>query len=374
MTYLKKMATILSVVVLSSTICDAQETKSPAQSSSLTSADKRQVVASLAERLRTGYVFPDMAERVAGAIEKREAVGGYANAHTAVELASELTSDLQTVGNDRHFRVSFDPQFVDPPAADGPPSETEVAKMHQVVAERAGGISQVRRLPGNVAYLELRSFFPVEHAAAYFDAAMKLASDSEALIIDLRRNGGGEEDMVAYVLSHFFAPGDERHLNDMYFRSKNRTREYWTTGSIGQRYLKPVYVLVSGFTFSAAEECAYDFQTQNRGLVVGDTTGGGANPGEMIPIGHDLVAFIPTGRAINPITHTNWEHVGVKPDIALPSADALNWAYSKILEAQIAVEKDPMHRSLLSKTLELAKKGEIDTVLTGPQAMMAPHD
>jgi len=371
MIYLRNIATVLPVVVLSSTICAAQAVRLPDHSPSLTAADRKEVIATLTERLRTDYVFPDKAERVIAEINKREAAGGYANAKSALELANELTSDLQSIGNDGHFRVDFDPLFVAPPGDGGPPPEAEVVKLNQMIGERAGGISQVRRLPGNVAYLELRSFFPAKQAASYFDAAMKLTSDSDALILDLRRNGGGEQDMVAYVLSHFFAPGDERHLNDMYFPSKNQRQEYWTSPSVGQRYLKPVYVLVSGFTFSAAEECAYDFQTQKRAIVVGDSTGGGANPGEMMPIGHDLVAFIPTGQAINPITHTNWEHVGVRPDEAVPSADALTRAYSDILEAQIGVEKDPIRRSLLNQTLELAKKGEIDTSPVRPPVQMA---
>src|SRR6185437_14342657 len=127
----------------------------------------------------------------------------------------------------------------------------------------------------------------------------------------------------ALLLSYFFAENDGRHLNDIYWHKDGTTDQFWTVPVAGSRFLGPVYVLTSARTFSGGEECAYDFQTQKRATLVGETTGGGANPGGMVPLGGGLAAFVPTGKAINPVTKTNWEHVGVKPDIAVPAADAL---------------------------------------------------
>jgi C-terminal processing protease CtpA/Prc len=186
------------------------------------------------------------------------------------------------------------------------------------------------------------------------------------LILDLRRNGGGEPASVAYLMSHFFPAGDERHLNDIYYREGDETRQFWTSAAVKVRYLKPVYVLTSGFTFSGGEECAYDFQTQKRGTLVGETTGGGANPGEFVALGHGFVAFIPNGRAINPVTHTNWEHVGVKPDVAVPAAQAEKMAYAQILRSLIANATGPEARDELRTILTRVEKGESEKVSYAP--------
>lgn len=224
----------------------------------------------------------------------------------------------------------------------------------------AYGVDRVQRLPGNVGYMEVRGFGPALIVGAAYSNAMSLLSGTDALVLDLRRNGGGEPESVAHLLSHFFAEGDERHLNDIYDRPKNSTREYWTNPAVTVRYTKPIHVLTSRQTFSGGEEAAYDLQTQKRATLIGETTGGGANPGDNVALGHGLVAFIPTGRSINPITRTNWEHVGVKPDIAVPAAAAMKTAYTAILSDLIAKATDPDEREGLTDTLARAEKGEID--------------
>ena len=161
-------------------------------------------------------------------------------------------------------------------------------------------------------------------------------------------------------MSHFFAANDKRHLNDLYFRPTNKTEQYWTTPSVRVHYDKPVYVLTSPRTFSGGEEFSYDMQTQKRATLVGETTGGGANPGDDFSIGHDFIAFIPTGKAINPITHTNWEHTGVKPNVAVPAADAQKTAYAAALRTVLANATDPEQREVLQDTLRKVESGVAD--------------
>jgi C-terminal processing protease CtpA/Prc len=159
-------------------------------------------------------------------------------------------------------------------------------------------------------------------------------------------------------MSHFFAPGDVRHVNDIYTRPTDSTQQYWTNPSVAVRYTGPVYVLTSPRTFSGGEEAAYDFQTQKRATLVGETTGGGANPGDFIAIAEGFAAFIPTGRSINPVTKANWEHVGVKPDIAVPAADALKTAHAAILRARLAKATDAEEREYLQDSLEVVESGK----------------
>ncbi|MGY4515024.1 S41 family peptidase [Lysobacter sp. HA18] len=300
------------------------------------------VVAELARQLQSNYVFPDVATKVAKSLREKDAAGGYAKATDADAFSKALGDDLRTMGHDLHFQVKYDPEFGQHAEdSHAVPSHEDAERMRGDIAAHGYGIETVRRFPGNVGYLELRNFPPTEFVGDAMTSAMKLLSGTDALILDLRRNGGGEPDSVAYLLSHFFAEGDSRHLNDIYSRTDNTTRQYWTNPSVTVRYGKPIYVLTSKRTFSGGEEAAYDLQTQKRATLVGEVTGGGANPGEGYSLTHGFAAFIPNGRSINPITKTNWEHTGVTPDIAVPAADAQKVAHAAILKTLLAASKDP---------------------------------
>ena len=327
----------------------------------LSAADRREVVDTLAQHLRARYVFPDRAEKLATRLVGRARHGDYEGAKTIEAFAEALSHDLREFGDDGHFRVDFDPEF-DPAreSEDHVPTAEEAAQRRAEMAQWGYGISRTQRLPGNIGYLDLRGFGPTEMVGAAYDAAITLLAGTDALVLDLRSNGGGEPESVSYLLSHFFAEGDRRHLNDLYNRPSNRTREYWTTSFVPVRYLKPITVLTSKFTFSGGEECAYDLQTQKRATLIGETTGGGAHPGEGVALGHGLVAFVPNGRAINPITHTDWEKVGVKPDIALPAADAMKAAYLGLLEDRLKAAKGPQEQGALQDVLQRARAGEIE--------------
>jgi hypothetical protein len=331
-------------------------------------ATRKAVVESLARQLQANYVFPDVAKQLAKALASKQANGDYASADTSDSFAKALTHDLRDIGKDGHFTVGFVPDFHPPAAHAAVPSAAELSQLRQEVASSGFGIRRLERLPGNVGYLEINQFGPTEMVGAAYSAAITVLSGTDALIIDLRRNGGGVPNSVAYLLSYFFAEGDERHLNDIYTRTDNTTRQYWTDPSVGLHYTKPVYVLTSARTFSGGEECAYDFQTQKRATLVGETTGGGANPGEPVALGHGFAAFIPSGRAINPVTHTNWEHVGVKPDIPIAATKAQQTAYVSILQTLLANATDADQREELKHDLANAEKGESD-----PPNYLPPH-
>ena len=322
---------------------------------------RKAVIDALAAKLQANYVFPEIAASLSAQLAAKAAAGGYASANDTATFADALSKDLRELGKDGHFTVEFAPGFDPGPGstlAPKVPTLEEVAQGRVQAAQMGYGIERVERLKGNVAYIELRGFGPTELVADAYTAAMTLAQGSEALILDLRRNGGGEPSSVAHLMSHFFAHGDVRHLNDIYTRPTDATQQYWTNPSVPVRYTGPVYVLTSARTFSGGEEAAYDFQTQKRATLVGETTGGGANPGDMIAIAEGFAAFIPTGRAINPVTKTNWEHVGVKPDIAVPAADALKTAHAAILRTRLEAVKDPEEREYLQDALEGVLSGK----------------
>jgi C-terminal processing protease CtpA/Prc len=166
-------------------------------------------------------------------------------------------------------------------------------------------------------------------------AAMTFLAGTRAMIIDLRQNGGGSPRMVALVASYLF---DRRtHLNDLWTRSTDATEEFWTQDSVAGRRFggeKPVFVLTSARTFSGGEEFTYDLKTLKRATIVGETTGGGAHPVRGRRIDDHFMIGVPFARAVNPVTHTNWEGVGVEPDTKVPAADALTTALTLVGKAR----------------------------------------
>jgi len=341
--------------------CAAHAFAAPDENAPLTAADRREVVDALAQKLRTRYVYPERGEKIAATLQAHAAHGDFDGAKTVGAFAESLGRDLSAVGDDRHFRVRFDPEFVPMPDEENHvPGREEIERGRAESAQHAWGIMRVQRLPGNVGYIEVRGFDPAAFAGPAMDHAFALLSGTDSLVVDLRSNGGGEPSGVNYFVSHFFAEGDERHFNDIYDRPTNTTREFWTAPSVGQRYLKPVVVLTSNRTASGAEECAYDLQTQKRAKLVGEVTMGAANPGEPVALGHGLVAFVPTGRAINGVTHKDWEKVGVQPDVAVPATDAMKNAYLALLDQRLAEATDPEERENLQDVKQRAQGGKIE--------------
>ncbi len=193
-------------------------------------------------------------------------------------------------------------------------------------------------------------------------AAMGQLADNAALIIDLRHTPGGEQDGVAWIASYFF---DKRtHLNDLQSRNGTHTQQFWTHDKLpgkifGQR--KPVYILTSPHTCSGAEEFSYDLQSQKRATIVGEPSCGGAHNGRFRPLNARFYAFVPTARPVNPVTGTNWERVGVRPDVAAPATHALLLAQKLAAQTLVASEQDPQKLQTLRDRISA-----LDTQLQAP--------
>src|SRR5262245_16454473 len=305
------------------------------------------------KRLDENYVFPEVATKMSEAIRRRLADGEYAGVKTGQELAGLLTRHLQEVSKDKHLRISCSTEKLPPPPmGDGP--TPEMRERMRVIARKANGeYKKVERLAGNIGYLRVDGFMDAEAAAGPAAAAMSFLANTEALIIDVRYNGGGSPHGVALLCSYLF--GEEPvHLNSLYWRRGDRTEEFWTRKDLaGPRYGgKDVYVLTSARTFSAAEEFTYNLQCQKRATIVGETTGGGAHPGGGFRIGDHFRMFIPTGRAINPITKTNWEGTGVKPDVSAPADRALDVAHERAVAKVLESVKDEEMQRMIQRDLE----------------------
>lgn len=322
---------------------------------SIDAATRTEVITGLLKRINDSYVFPDVARKMEESIWDRVKKGEYDNITSAAEFAKKLTADLQAVSRDKHLRVRYSHRPVTMRVPGSEPTAEERENFQRFAKRMNHGFEKVERLPGNIGYIELRGFLDPDFGAETVAAAMNLVANTESLIIDLRQNGGGHPGMVALISSYLFG-NEPVHLNSLYWREGDRMEHFWTKAQVvGKRYEgKDVYVLTSNYTFSGAEEFSYNLKNLKRAQIVGETTGGGAHPGGNFRITEHFGAFVPTGRAINPITKTNWEGTGVKPDIAVPKELALKTAYlaalnrsaEKVTEENLKGE----YRRLIEKT------------------------
>ena len=323
-------------------------------------AARKEVIETLIKRLNDTYVFPDAAAKMEQAVRARLAKGEYEQLTSAKKFAEKLTADVQEVSHDKHLRVRYSAQPI-PERAGGPrePTAEEREQFRRDMSRINYGFQKVERLPGNIGYVEFRGFLDPEGGADTVASVFNFLGNTDAIIFDLRKNGGGDPAMVALICSYLFGP-DPVHLNSLHWREGKgeRVEEFWTRKEVaGRRYTgKDVYVLTSGYTFSGAEEFTYNLKNLKRATIVGETTGGGANPGGGNRLAKHFGAFIPTGRAVSPITKTNWEGTGVEPDVKVSADQALKTAQIMALKKAVEKTTDDELKGALQREIETLQK------------------
>jgi hypothetical protein len=307
---------------------DAHAAPAPLEASApapLTEDRRLRLVEAMSALIDAHYVFPDVGTQVAASLREHAARGDYAAAAGGDDFAALVTQHLRAVSHDLHFRLEYD-SGPDVPAT---PAEEAEEKAEAALDARFGFVA-TERLPGNVALIRIDSFRQGAGApgvAAAYAARMSEVADASALILDLRENRGGDPSTGLLLLSYLFDPRPV-HLADISSRDGS-TWPLWTRAQVeGTRFggKKPIYVLTSQRTFSGAEGVAYDLQTQRHAIVVGERTRGGAHPTPLYKLDENFSLGVPSARTISTVTHTNWEGVGVVPDVAVDAADAVHEA------------------------------------------------
>ncbi len=294
----------------------------------------RVAVGEIADAIQARYFDPERAARIASDLKAEIAAGKFDGLTDPRDLATALTLRLKTV--DQHFSVEWRPK-----GADAGPGGPLPPQMDNQSAARRGayGFRDVSILPGNVGLIHLREFDnidfsdPNDPARKAADSALQLVSNTDAVIIDLRDNGGGAPSMVGYLVSAF-TPADADIYNTFHTRQGTR-QEKPAIFYPHPRLDVPLYILTSGRTGSAAEGLSYTLQSAHRATIVGEHSAGGANPGGAVPTPSGFSVFISTGSPVNPITHTNWEGKGVLPEVETPSEKAQDAAWGLALEAAL---------------------------------------
>lgn len=353
-----KIVNTLSVVVISfftlfSASADAQEKGVP-----LTKKEQRTVIDSIGIKLNENYIFPEVAKKMSESIQLKLKQGDYTSIQDPQEFSNVLTTDLVAISKDKHIRVSFDPRIVEE-QQEAVSAEDSIAYLNSYInglRQANFGFKEIKILDGNIGYLDLRSFSDVEYAGETAVAAMNFLSNTDAMIIDLRFNGGGSPAMIQLITSYLFK-SNPIHLNSFYWRPSDEKSQTWTLPHVpGKRSPDtPVYVLTSRSTFSAAEEFSYNLKNLERATLVGETTGGGAHPGGPVRVTDRFTVWVPIGRAINPITNTNWEGTGVTPHIEVSAGKALEAAQIDALEVLLKESDDAALKKFYAWNLSAIK-------------------
>jgi len=304
--------------------------------------EKSLVVDSVSVILKSKYVFPDVAEKMGDLVKSNFHKRIYDKLEDPQEFAQVLTEDLRSIGKDKHLRVMYAPDFIKMSKQKKDSANTELDEF-QGRMDRFNnyGFKEIKILPGNIGYLKFNEFNPAQEAFSVAIGAMGFLANADALIIDLRNNGGGSPEMIQLISSYFFE-GEPKHLNSFYHREKDQVDQFWTLPFVPGRKLAniDIYVLTSNRTFSGAEEFSYNLKNMKRAIIVGETTGGGAHPVDMVVIDDNFAMNVPYARAINPITKTNWEGTGVEPDVKVSQDKALETAQMVALKKMAGKEKN----------------------------------
>lgn len=323
----------------------------------LTVERQRAIVGAAAAAYADGYVYRDRGNAIAEALRRQAARGDYDRPLRPAAFATALTRAIRAVQPDRHIEILAPAPGAAPAVADAPRTRVERLGWIARLRRRNYDFVRVERLPGNVGYLRLDTFPPPELAEATAAAAMAFLAHSDAVIVDLRENGGGTNDMVRFLASYFFAEPTRlsRILNRA--RDPQLSIESTLTSVPGERMpIVDLFILTSAKTISAAEAFAFPLQQLGRAVVVGEVTAGAANGGEYIDLGDGFRAFVPDVHVYSPIDETSWEGRGVQPDIAAPAAQALAVAHREALRRLLASAKDTSARETLQGALEASPR------------------
>jgi hypothetical protein len=362
----QKDLVLLLFFFLLSAVAFSQGNEAVQKEITLDSELKASVVKGVSQLLVDNYIFPETAKKMEEHLNTQLAKAKYDDIDDVNDFARILTRDLRSISKDRHIRVTFSPEAVKRIRDGNSRSEEDRARARKANIERQRqgnfGFRKLEILEGNIGYLDLTGFTGLDEAAETIVAAMNFLANSNAVIIDLRNNGGGDPFTIQIISSYFLR--EYTHLNSFEWRGADTITQFWTLPFVpGKKmYDSDLYILTSARTFSAAEEFTYNLKNLERATIVCETTGGGAHPGGSRIVNDYFLVWVPGGRAINPITKTNWEGTGIEPHIKVSRAKALDKAHYTALE------------KLAGKTEDTARKSMFEWAINGLKAKLEPAE
>jgi hypothetical protein len=341
---MRKAALVLSLLLglsyglIGRTATRVGQTAQPGQAV-LDSAEKKAAIEALCQNLEREYIFPEITEKYVAMLRDNLRAGKYDRIAQPTEFATAVTDDLMSIHRDLHLSLRYDPAWIKDERGRKELDENAIRLQDRRDRMSNYGFVEVKILPGNIGYLKLNGFTYNTNAQETAVGAMSFLSNADAVIVDLRTNGGGSPEMVQFLCSYFLS-NPRQHLNSFSYKDPDKLTQYWTyTYLPSQRLDKAdLYILTSENTFSAAEEFTYNLKNLKRATVVGETTGGGAHDNKFVVLTDNFMMSLPFARAVNPVTKTNWEEVGVEPDVKVAQDKAL--ATAEVLAIRKLAEKE----------------------------------
>jgi hypothetical protein len=342
------------------------QTPAPSTPARIDATIRRAVVDTLAARLIRHYVDADTGMLIAARMRSRLSAGAYDTITSPGRFAEALTVDLRSINDDRHLNVTYNPEA--PGATPGPqglqmaavlpqptmPSGPPPAGPGADAARRTNySLGRVDILPGNVGYFDIRGFSGAQMVIPAIKSALEYLQGTDAIIFDLRRNGGGSPFSVNIIISHFTTADTIPSLT-VKNRSGNQTFTRYTFATVPgpRRPTVPLYVLTSGATASAGEDFTFVLKNMKRATIVGETTAGAGHNNANLNLGNGFNASISFTRVVDPKSGAEWERVGVTPDVKVDQAQALDVAHALALKTIAATETDSRRVTVLNLTRE----------------------
>jgi hypothetical protein len=357
---MQKCNHLIILMLLASPVLFGQ-TKQP----SIDDTEKKAVIDSVCANLEREYIFPEITKEYVRLLRRNLQSGEYDTITVPDDFAVRITEDLGEVHLDKHLNIRYNPRWIENKNKRAELDQDAILRKKREDRAANYGFEEIKILPGNIGYLKLKSFCYDTDAYNVAVGAMSFFANTDALIIDLRQNEGGSPEMVQFLCSYFL-DNPRKHLNSFYYKDEGKTTQYWTYTYLPGKRLDKVdlYLLTSQNTFSAAEEFSYNLKNMKRATLIGETTGGGGHDNKFVILNDNFMMSLPFARAVNPITKTNWEAVGVKPDVKTSRDKALKTAQMLAIEKMSEKEKDPEFKKRYSWWHE-GYKSQLNPVTVG---------
>jgi hypothetical protein len=348
------MAVLVCVFAPCASLAQSSQSENSDKNRQVSQAERAETINTLVKNLESDYILPDVAKKMVQVIREHQALHEYDAITDGDKLAKALTNDLQAVSRDHHLGVDYSMEPVPEGNMDQPSAE-DIRKFRLAGERRNFEYRKVECLAGGIGLLQIDGFYPDDYTRDTLAGAAGFLLHTEAVILDFRENHGGMD--ILQLESYFLK--EPTHISDSYNRAENTTRQFWTMPVVPGPSLadKDLYILTSHDTFSAPEAVAYQLQALGRAKVVGEVTGGGAHGTKPYRLSAHFIASIPFNRGIDPITHGDYEGVGVKPDVQVPADKALLTAHILALRGVLARTTDDAER-----------KGELEKLIAELEA------
>lgn len=332
-----RFAVLLASLALAATAMPVLAQSQPSTPAAAARAlDPAAVVAEVRRVINDRYVLPERRPVLDAVLAEGLASGRYGVTDGAI-LAERINADLERVGQDRHLNFRLDPRTAAVIAGGTGDAPGDVAAFERLVRQANHGITEMRVLPGNVRLMNYEGFHWIgAESAAALDTAMRFLAGGDAVIIDLRENGGGSPEAVQYIISRFL-PADTP-LVTFYMNGAAEPDGFSALAVPPEQQMvgKPLYVLTSGGTGSAAEEFTGHVAGYHLGQIVGANTAGAGFRNDIVAVGDQFVFSVSVGRAVLASTGKDWEGVGFAPTVEAEVPSALDIAHAAALRTLIA--------------------------------------